>query len=98
MKQKWFFGLISVDGAEKVLQNKLVEPNSFLVRLNAGGNTAIETTPFTISRKDKDGAVLHTRVYPSRNGGFYVKIDGVTTKCPGNPFSLKIISRKFDTF
>jgi len=82
LKQKWFFGLITVDVAEKVLQS-MTEPNAFLVRLNAGGSTAIETSPFTISRKDKDNAIVHTRVYPSKTGGYYVKIDGVTTKCPG---------------
>jgi len=61
----------------------MVEPNSFLVRLNGGGNTAIEVTPFTISRKDKESAIVHTRVYPSKQGGYYIKIDGITTKSQG---------------
>jgi len=82
MKQKWFFGTVGADQSEKVLQN-MTEPSAFLVRLNSGTGTPIETSPFTISRKDKDAGFVHTRVYPSKTGGYYIKIDGVTTKVPG---------------
>jgi len=81
MRQKWFFGTIGADQSEKILLN-MKEEIAFLVRLNVGGSIPIETSPFTISRKEKD-TFLHTRVYPSKSGGYYVKIDGVTTKNQG---------------
>jgi len=98
LKQKWFFGTIAVDVAEAVLNTHKDAPNAFLVRLNTGGNTSIETSPFTISRKDKDGTVVHTRVYPSKQGGFYVKVDGATIKAPGQigDFILSLLKSHHD--
>jgi len=54
-----------------------------LVRLNVGGNLAIEKSAFTISRVDNEQFV-HTRVYPTKTGGTYVKIDDVVTKVDGS--------------
>jgi len=81
MKQKWFFGTIGAEDSENVLKNGTTE-GMFLVRLNTGKGTPIESSPYTISRVEK-GSFVHTRVYPSKTGGLYIKVDGQTTKVPG---------------
>jgi len=58
-----------------------------LVRLNTGGSVPIEKSAFTISRVDK-GDMVHTRVYPTKTGGTYVKIDEVITKVDGSLLDL----------
>jgi len=88
MKQKWFFGTVNVDQSEKFLRNMPKEESCFIVRLNTGGSTPIEQSPITISRRiydeaEKSDTCYHTRVYPSKVGGFYIKIEGQTIKQAG---------------
>jgi len=83
MKQKWFFGPCSSETAENLLKNKA--PGTFLIRLNTGGGEPIENAPFTISAVDskKENQFLHIRCYPSKKGGFYIKVDGKQTRADG---------------
>jgi len=62
MKCDWFFGGYSSDEAEAVLKLYKDRPGTYLVRLNMGGNNPIEKSPFTISRIDERGKIVHTRV------------------------------------
>jgi len=61
MSQDWFFGAFSYDDAEGVLKRHKL-PGTFLVRLNIGGSTPAETFPFTISRVEKQGLIVHSRI------------------------------------
>jgi len=73
MKKEWFFGDLGSNEAESKLKLS-IKPGIFLVRLNMGGQEAIEKTPYTISRLDQKGKAYHTRVYPSKGAGFLIKI------------------------
>jgi hypothetical protein len=61
MKQDWFFGPIAYEDAEGFLKHHKL-PGTFLVRLNMGGSTPVESSPFTISRVDEKGKILHSRI------------------------------------
>jgi hypothetical protein len=91
MKEPWFFGTIDSSEAENILERNKKD-GLFLVRLNVGGGVPITTSPFTISRVEK-GVCVHTRVYPSSKGeaGFYIKIEGDTTKVPGSIVDLILV-------
>jgi len=83
LKSPWFFGTIDAVESENILSHHNKD-GTFLVRLNNGGGIPITQSAFTISRVE-NGAFVHTRVYPSQKGenGFYIKIDGTTTKVAG---------------
>jgi serine/threonine protein kinase len=85
MKCPWFFGTLDSAESENILSHHANKEGTFLVRLNNGGGIPITQSAFTISRIEK-GAMVHTRVYPSQKGdpGFYIKIDGATTKINGS--------------
>jgi len=85
MKCPWFFGTLDSTESENVLSHHSQKEGTFLVRLNNGGGIPITQSPFTISRVE-NGKMVHTRVYPSQKGGagFYIKIDGNTTKVCGS--------------
>eukprot|EP01125_Pyxidicula_operculata_P001978 TRINITY_DN11964_c0_g1_i1.p1 TRINITY_DN11964_c0_g1~~TRINITY_DN11964_c0_g1_i1.p1 ORF type:complete len:529 (-),score=121.69 TRINITY_DN11964_c0_g1_i1:95-1681(-) len=67
MKNDWFFGGISSKEAEDKL-NLSTKSGTFLIRLNMGGGTAIEKAPYTLSRINKKGNVVHTRIYQKGDG------------------------------
>jgi len=73
MKKDWFFGDLGSSEAENKLKT-IGKPGTFLVRLNMGGQEAIEKTPFTITRLDEKGKAYHTRVYPKEDSGSLIKI------------------------
>jgi serine/threonine protein kinase len=68
MKCDWFFGGYSSDEAEAVLKLYKDKPGTFLVRLNMRGNNPIEKSPFTISRIDERGKIVHTRIQRKDSG------------------------------
>jgi len=78
VRRPWFFGIMSREEAETRLGSSGV--GTYLVRLNAGLTAPIEPAPYTISRVTDDPANLmsHTRIQPSKNGGFFVKIGSTT--------------------
>jgi len=67
MKCDWFFGGCSSDEAETLLK-LYKDPGTFLVRLNMKGSNPIEKSPFTISRIDERGKILHTRIQRKDDG------------------------------
>jgi len=73
MSKNWFFGPIAAKDAEDRLKLYNKKPGCFLVRLNMGGGTPIETSPFSISRVAEDGKVVHTRVYPREKSGLMIQ-------------------------
>jgi len=77
-EKKWFFGLISREEAEEKLKNHKDEYGTFLVRLNTGTTSTIESAPYAISRVVNSGEYMHTRVTPAKSGGFYVSISDDT--------------------
>jgi len=80
-RQKWFFGNFSADKSEKTIRG--LAPGTFLVRLNVGGGEAIENAPFTITALDNHSSFLHIRCYPSKKGGYYIKVDNKQTRALG---------------
>jgi len=62
-----FFGGCSSDEAETLLK-LYKDPGTFLVRLNMKGSNPIEKSPFTISRIDERGKILHTRIQRKDDG------------------------------
>lgn len=68
MRCVWFFGGYTSDEAESVLKLYKDRPGTFLVRLNMGGNNPIEKAPFTISRIDERGKIVHTRIQRKDSG------------------------------
>jgi len=80
-RQKWFFGNFSADKSEKTIRG--LATGTFLVRLNVGGGEAIENAPFTITALDSHSNFLHIRCYPSKKGGFYIKVDNKQTRAVG---------------
>jgi len=76
-----FFGILSKDESEDKLAPYRVK-GTYLVRLNPGTTSPIETCPYTISRVGGNNQFVHTRVQPSAKGGFFVKIE--ETNCRGS--------------
>jgi len=77
MRNDWFFGDMLSGPAEDALKVHKDTPGVFLVRFNMGGGTSIEKTPYTISRIDGNKKLLHTRVYPRKEGsGFFIQAGG----------------------
>jgi len=75
LRNPWFFGILSREEAESRLDPYKTQPGFYLVRLNAGTSSPIETCPYTISRvTDESNPMVHTRIQPSKNGGYFVKI------------------------
>jgi len=58
LQSPWFFGTIERQTAERLIHES---PGVFLIRLNTGGNAAIESSPFVISTQLKKEA-FHIRV------------------------------------
>jgi len=80
-KQKWFFGNFTADKSEKTIRG--LPAGTFLVRLNVGGGEPIENAPFTITALDNHSSFLHIRCYPSKKGGFFIKVDNKQTRALG---------------
>jgi len=57
-----------------VLERK--KGGTYLVRLNTGERISIDKAPFTITRVDQQGSVIHTRVYTKQGGGLMLKTGG----------------------
>jgi len=84
VNKPWFFGVLSREESELRLDPYKAAPGHYLVRLNAGGNMTIEACPYTISRvvQDAEEPIVHTRIQPSKAGGFFVKIGENNYKAP----------------
>uniref|UniRef100_A0A6B2L2I7 SH2 domain-containing protein n=1 Tax=Arcella intermedia TaxID=1963864 RepID=A0A6B2L2I7_9EUKA len=78
MSKEWFFGLISSSAAQHILRSSA--PGTFLVRLHMGGNISIDKFPYTISRVDPNGKVVHTRIQRV-SSGFSVKFGSANKTC-----------------
>jgi len=78
IKEAWFFGSEPAMGAEKHLKEQN-ENGLFLVRLNMGGSTPVDVSPFTISSLI-NSQVSHTRVVfeSNRSQLKFQDIDGKT--------------------
>jgi len=88
MRQPWFFGTLDSTGAETLLKNSSAKKEGlFLVRLNTGGRTPIEESPFTISRVGEDCIVNHIRIYPIPHG-YYIKLEQEIIKVEGSVVDL----------
>lgn len=76
MSQPWFFGPIGSHQAAVYLKSHVDQPGTFLVRLNPGGNEAIESAPLTISRMNDDRTITHIRIRPYRTEGYRLRYEG----------------------
>jgi len=82
VRKPWFFGVLSREESETRLDPYKAAAGHYLVRLNAGGSSPIEACPYTISRVTNDTAepIVHTRIQPSKTGGYFVKVGAKTYK------------------
>eukprot|EP01127_Copromyxa_protea_P001311 TRINITY_DN11335_c0_g1_i1.p1 TRINITY_DN11335_c0_g1~~TRINITY_DN11335_c0_g1_i1.p1 ORF type:complete len:562 (-),score=141.00 TRINITY_DN11335_c0_g1_i1:40-1542(-) len=94
VRQPWFFGELSREEAETRLDPYKASPGHYLVRLNSGSSSAIETCPYTISRVQDVDQIVHTRIQPSKNGGFFVKIGTTTHRGPSLRELISTIEQK----
>jgi len=74
LKHGWFFGDIEREESEALLRDFKKKPGTFLVRVNLGGTTEPEVTPFTIS-KVNNLKLEHMRVYHYKDRtGYFIQV------------------------
>jgi len=75
LKFGWFFGDIDKEQSEVLLRDFRKKPGTFLVRVNLGGNVEPNTSPFTISKVNKNKEIEHVRVYHTKDrSGYFMQI------------------------
>eukprot|EP01130_Rhizamoeba_saxonica_P015565 TRINITY_DN7026_c0_g1_i1.p1 TRINITY_DN7026_c0_g1~~TRINITY_DN7026_c0_g1_i1.p1 ORF type:complete len:315 (+),score=76.27 TRINITY_DN7026_c0_g1_i1:569-1513(+) len=67
MKQEWFHGDLDRNDTEAKLSDFDTKKGTFLVRFSSRGT---KTTPFTISKVDRKGTIIHMRVRRGGRGGY----------------------------
>jgi len=75
LKHGWFFGDIDREESQALLRDFKRKPGIFLVRVNLGGTTEPEVSPFTISKINNQHTIEHMRVYHYKDRtGYFIQV------------------------